>query len=332
MIPDLDLTGSTPAKLRKPRIALMGEFSAGKSTLTNLLIGADAIPMRVTATQLPPVWLSFGDDPPYRIATDGTLHRLPRGARLEGIPVRETAFIRMFARAEVLELCDIIDTPGISDPNMDAEIWQRAVAKADGVLWLTHATQAWRQSEAAVWDSLPSELWSHSLLLLTRIDKLLTERDRARVLARVRKETEGLFRDVLPISVLQAIEADGDQAKWEASGGAAFAGAMLALVQSLKQRVRNAGAAEEPQPRPEDFVDAPAEPAVAAAAPVHLTHRAASVGLRVVTRPVGAGTGTLRPPRIDLAEPARPVAPVPRRVVRPSPPEGVTPRPAAPGR
>ena len=59
---------------RKPRIALMGEFSAGKSTLTNLLIGEDAIPMRVTATQLPPVWLAWGDEAPYREALDGSRH------------------------------------------------------------------------------------------------------------------------------------------------------------------------------------------------------------------------------------------------------------------
>ena len=50
-----------PTGLRKPRIALMGEFSAGKSTLANMLVGAQHLPVQVTATQLPPVWISQGN-------------------------------------------------------------------------------------------------------------------------------------------------------------------------------------------------------------------------------------------------------------------------------
>ena len=44
--------------------------------------------------------------------------------------------------ASVLELCDIIDFPGISDPNMPAEVWQRVISKADAVIWCSHAVQA----------------------------------------------------------------------------------------------------------------------------------------------------------------------------------------------
>ena len=41
--------------MRKPVIALMGEFSAGKSTLLNLLVGRNILPTQVTATRMPPV-------------------------------------------------------------------------------------------------------------------------------------------------------------------------------------------------------------------------------------------------------------------------------------
>ena len=47
-----------PQDEKRPLVALMGEFSAGKSTLSNLLIGKQALPVNVTATQLPPVWMS----------------------------------------------------------------------------------------------------------------------------------------------------------------------------------------------------------------------------------------------------------------------------------
>ena len=42
---------TAPPGPRVPRIALMGEFSAGKSTLLNLLIERDLIPTRATATR-----------------------------------------------------------------------------------------------------------------------------------------------------------------------------------------------------------------------------------------------------------------------------------------
>jgi hypothetical protein len=95
----------------------MGEFSAGKSTLSNLLIGAAPLPMKVTATQLPPVWISWGDGAPYREDLDGETHPIDI-ARLSEIDPSETRVIRIFAKSDVLEMCDIIDMPGISDPNM----------------------------------------------------------------------------------------------------------------------------------------------------------------------------------------------------------------------
>jgi hypothetical protein len=206
---------------RKPRIALMGEFSAGKSTLSNLLIGAEPLPMKVTATQLPPVWISWGDGAPYREDLHGETHLIDI-ARLSEIDPAETRMIRIFQKSDVLEACDIIDMPGISDPNMASEVWERVIGRADGVIWCTHATQAWRQTEASVWETLDPGLFAKSLLLITRFDKLLTEADRTRVMRRVERETEGLFSARLPISLTRALAAGDDPELLERSGAAAF--------------------------------------------------------------------------------------------------------------
>ena len=45
----------------KPVFGLMGEYSAGKSTLLNLLLNQNALPTKVTATNLPPVWLTYSE-------------------------------------------------------------------------------------------------------------------------------------------------------------------------------------------------------------------------------------------------------------------------------
>ena len=220
------------APRRKPCIALMGEFSAGKSTLANLLIGSEPLPVQVIATQLPPVWITYGNAPPYRIDLEGNQHAIELD-NLAAAPLEDTAFIRIFCEEDVLEHCDLLDMPGISDPNMSSDIWQRMISEADGVLWCSHATQAWRQSEAAVWASLPPSLYRNSILLLTRVDKLTSERDRQKVVRRVRAETEGLFLECLPISLLQATREEEDYEVWAQSGADEFAKVFAALLQGL---------------------------------------------------------------------------------------------------
>jgi len=229
----------------KPVLCLMGEFSAGKSTLSNLLIQTAALPVNVTATQLPPVWISKGDQAPYRVAPDGRQFDIEL-EKLEDVSVEDTAYIRIFHDADLLDHCDLIDMPGISDPNMDAEVWQRVIPYADAVIWCTHATQAWRQSEAAVWSMLPTELYANSFLLLTRMDKILSERDQMRVAKRVGHETVGLFKELFPISLTRALAADGDAEKWTASGAEDFTNALHDLLGEIGARKADIALAEAP--------------------------------------------------------------------------------------
>ncbi|MEL6641576.1 MAG: dynamin family protein [Pseudomonadota bacterium] len=217
---------------RKPRIALMGEFSAGKSTLSNLLLGSRPLPEKVTATRLSPVWMASGMEPPYRIDVDGT-EELVSIEHLEEIPVEETRVIRLFFESDILDVCDLIDFPGISDPNMSTDVVERMLEEVDAVLWCTHATQAWRQSEQAVWEQMPEEVKKRSILLITRFDKLTTERDRGRVLKRVMHETKGQFGGTFPISLLQALQAGEDFDKWDSSGAGAFSDHLIEMVQEL---------------------------------------------------------------------------------------------------
>jgi len=60
----------------KPVFALMGEYSAGKSTLLNFLLDQAALPTKVTATNLPPVWLTFSDTPTCQGLEKGALNFL----------------------------------------------------------------------------------------------------------------------------------------------------------------------------------------------------------------------------------------------------------------
>ncbi|MGC9419084.1 MAG: dynamin family protein [Rhodovulum sp.] len=248
-----------PQAAKKPCIALMGEFSAGKSTLSNLLIGQSPLPVKVTATQLPPVRISHGTGPAWREDLDGTVHPLDIDALCDVTPA-ETRLVQLFVEADLLTLCDLIDMPGISDPNMDSGVWEGVIGQADGVIWCTHATQAWRQSEAAVWEELADRLAQSSILLLTRCDKLVTEEDRARVLKRVKREAEDQFAAVFPISLTQAVAGRDDWDLWSASGAEAFSQTFISLLNDLRG---TPGGAEPALPRAADISPAPAAATVA---------------------------------------------------------------------
>ena len=224
------------AQPRKPRLAIMGEFSAGKSTLSNLLLEGRPLPERVTATRVAPVWISADTAAPYRVTVDGAREAVEIDA-LDAIEIETTRVIRIGYDAQILDRCDLIDFPGISDPNMDPEVIERVLGEVDMVLWCTAATQAWRQSEAAFWEDVPEAVRARSLLMVTRIDKLTNDRDRERVLSRLAAETGGLFAGMFPISPMLALKSaeTWDEAMWRRSGAEEFAGYLVRALGALRK-------------------------------------------------------------------------------------------------
>ncbi|WP_424829985.1 dynamin family protein [Ruegeria sp.] len=219
---------------RKPVFALMGEFSAGKSTLMNFLLRKHALPTQVTATQLPPIWFSWGRRPAYVKRNDGTSHSIELD-QLDSVGVNDVQFVRIYLEADILEAVDLIDTPGISDPKISSDVWQRAVGQANGVLWCTHSTQAWRETERATWVSLPERLQNNSLLLVTRADAL-SQKDRQKVLRRVNREAGHLFNRSILFSARDAILArdkTGDADMWARSGGGKVVDSFLQITEQV---------------------------------------------------------------------------------------------------
>ncbi len=213
---------SDPAPQRMPglpRIGLMGEFSAGKTTLINFLLGAEILPTRVTATQMPPVWISHGPRAAHAVDMDGNRRDLSF-EELATVAVEGVRYVRITCESDLLREFELIDTPGISDPNIPDMYRQAVVEFVDAVIWCTHAPQAWRESERSAWMAMPEKLFGTSVLLATRADKL-EPKDRRRVEARLRHEIGHGFRDIIMFSTLDAIRSvsmEDGAALFEASG------------------------------------------------------------------------------------------------------------------
>lgn len=238
---------------QRPSFALMGEFSAGKSTLLNLLLGRAVLPAMVTATKLPVIWLTHGTTPAcHGLTFGGDLHALP-ALTPSTAHWERYAVVRLVLDAPMLQDCDIIDTPGISDPRLATGSLRVIADFADFAIWCTAANQAWRQSEKAAWSALPARLRADSILAITRAD-MMKPADLAKVAKRMRSETQGLFATICPIATPLAMGRRADDPLWHSSGAAD----LMAAIATAQEAAQTACAARSATVSP-----APPQPAAA---------------------------------------------------------------------
>jgi GTPase SAR1 family protein len=143
-------TPPTPNML--PEIAILGEFSAGKSSLVNALIGEANLPTGLTETTGIPARIRYG--------RSGSAHHVHRstqsGLETQGVLLSEIPWstlepegeLRIELPAPLLRGLTLIDTPGTNTPNAKHRDHATNVAsRAAGWVYLTRAEQALRKSE-----------------------------------------------------------------------------------------------------------------------------------------------------------------------------------------
>jgi hypothetical protein len=217
---------------------------------------------------------------------------------LEQVSLETTEHVRIHMKSDILRYCDLIDMPGISDPSMSPEVWERMAHLADGVLWCTHATQAWRQSESGVWNGFPQEMRRNSLLLITRFDKIMGDSDKAKVLKRVTQEVDGLFAEVFPVSLLKAMKAGDDEAMWVDSGAQAFTTALFEIIHRLiDEGAAEPGEQDLPPITPDPSESAEVGQSLIAQSFERLTTIRNTPVIKVLPRRVAAGERLLRTDR-----------------------------------
>lgn len=142
---------------RPLRVAIMGEFNAGKSTFVNALLGAEIAPTGVLPTTATLHHVVFSPDPFARIQVLRAPERVVLPERLraalnevqrdDGVIERVTVGYPL----ERLRYLELIDTPGFNAPNVaHAASAREALLEVHLVLWLMDASQPWKETERAV--------------------------------------------------------------------------------------------------------------------------------------------------------------------------------------
>jgi small GTP-binding protein len=164
---------------RPLRVAVVGEFNAGKSTFINALLGADVAPTGVLPTTATLHWLTWAQDPFSRIVLHNggeriVAHELLKRTLQEiassgaGLPQQ----VYICAPIERLRRIELLDTPGFNAPDsghIDAAT--RALGHAHLVLWLMDGSQALKDSEREILERI-SSMGTPIQVLINKLDRL----------------------------------------------------------------------------------------------------------------------------------------------------------------
>jgi hypothetical protein len=185
---------------RPPRVAILGEFNAGKTSVADLLLGAGLLPASVVANTRLPVLLRYAQTTCLFALTDSGRRALTNAARDELPGDLEFRGIEIGLPSERLMDFQILDTPTMLEPGS-------LIGDADVLIWCTVATRAWTESERVAWSALPPRCRRNGLLVATHKDALRDAGEAARIEQRLRTIAGPLFRDILLVSAADAPEA-----------------------------------------------------------------------------------------------------------------------------
>ncbi|WP_281995084.1 dynamin family protein [Ruegeria faecimaris] len=221
-------------------IGFAGEFGAGKSSLANMLAGADILPTGPQHLKLPLVIVAYSETPETTVGWWDREPKVYSGIALEKAAKDEPDFISVGLNTPALQEISLYDLPGSGALDDTYKPTLDLLKFVDCAIWCTNGTNAWRETERHLWAKVPEELRANSILAVTHTDLPPVRDALDRVLARLNKEKRNMFRSVVPIGTPVAVRAmaqepEPDFALWETCGGQGLAEQVLDIASNRRQ-------------------------------------------------------------------------------------------------
>ncbi|MDX1742512.1 MAG: dynamin family protein [Ruegeria sp.] len=216
-------------------IGFAGEFGAGKSSLANMLAGADILPTGPQHLKLPLVIVAYSETPETTVGWWDREPKVYSGIALEKAAADDPDFISVGLNTPALQEISLFDLPGTGALDDTYKATLDLLKFVDCAIWCTNGTNAWRETERHMWSQVPQALRSNSLLAVTHTDLPHVNDALDRVVSRLNKEKGDLFRAVVPIGTPVAVRAmaqepEPDFELWENCGGQTLAEQVLQIA------------------------------------------------------------------------------------------------------
>ncbi|MBR8464964.1 dynamin family protein [Campylobacter sp. faydin G-140] len=205
-------------------IAIVGQFSSGKSTFLNALLGFEILPTGVT-----PVTARLTH---IRYAPSLSLHIYYKNGRELSLNVSEISrFVDqreslddikelcIYAPSEILKHFSFIDTPGLNSlSSSDTRTTKDVIDGVAGVVWLSLIDNAARASELADLYEFLNKSDKIAICVLNQKDKL-NKTELENILSHAQLTYDKIFNQIIAISAKQAVLAkqNSDQNLYESS-------------------------------------------------------------------------------------------------------------------
>ncbi|MCV3448231.1 dynamin family protein [Campylobacter lari] len=158
-------------------IAIIGQFSSGKSTLLNLILQKECLPTGVVPVTFKPTFLRYAREYFLRVEyEDGSdeivdINELAKFSDQRN-KLKETKSLHLFAPIELLKDITLIDTPGLNANDIDTLTTFKELSFMHSAIWLSLIDNAGKKSEENAIRANAKLLERGGICVLNQKDKL----------------------------------------------------------------------------------------------------------------------------------------------------------------
>ena len=197
-------------------VAIVGQFSSGKSTFLNALLSKDVLPTGITPVTSKVNFINYGEEYKLKVnysngATE--YHSLENISQFtdQRYAIEDIKYLTLYAPMEILKEITFVDTPGLNSQSIsDTQTTKNILRDVDGIIWLTLIDNAGKNSEAEVLKEYLQNFQEKSLCVLNQKDKFSNEHVETTV-SYIKESFKDFFSDVIPISAKQALDSRVNQ-------------------------------------------------------------------------------------------------------------------------
>lgn len=216
-LPSLELKQVLDKQIRRcmypMEVAIVGQFSSGKSTFLNALLSKDILPIGITPVTSKVNFINYGAEYKLKITyNSGAQEFYP----IESISqftdqrvsyIDDIKYLTIYAPLEILKDISFVDTPGLnSQSQSDTQTTKNVLKDVGGIIWLSMIDNAGKLSEQEILDEYMPSFQTKSLCVLNQKDKFTPEQVET-TKEYIQEKFSKYFSQVSAISAKMALDA-----------------------------------------------------------------------------------------------------------------------------